>query len=209
MGQRQAPSDWVTTQGPQDWIDSNSPAAKALIEKKSDAPDARTAREVAIDQMDAVSRGYLQPIKDLPDTAMSLAALPFMTPGERAQKVVAAVKSYAKPAITTARGALSGRKIVLPGMGGAIQLPEFAEGDPSSPAWQQAAEGAGANMTNTLATVAAVKGLQNAGAIGAAGKAVAANPATREVLIKALKGAGLVTGGGIGAEILRRLFPER
>lgn len=195
-----------------------------LETRPSNAPDARTATQVAIDQMDAINRGYLQPVANLPDTLLSILSMPFETPGERSKKVVEAVKSYAQPAVTSVKGAISGKKIQLPGMGGTIQFPDFEEGNPSSPVWTAAAEGAGSNMTNSLATVGAVKALQKVvprtyldsnyeiqttpGALDVL-KQVAANPAARAAVERALKIGGTFAGGSIFWEFLRRLRENR
>ncbi len=102
--------------------------------------------EVMQDQAANVIKGIPQAITSIPGVVQTLAKGMTGNPKETVQNLRDMILGAAQPAVTSARGALSGRKISLPGLTGGVQIPELPEGDPSNPAWAQAAQGAGAQL---------------------------------------------------------------
>lgn len=168
MGQQ---ASWSDAPGVQSKWNSRGPVTPADIQviidrkKQASAPGTRTRGDIALDQMAAGGEGMLSNIdpRNLPgmwEQAKTLGMNPSTLPAMAVQSAL----GLARPYITAAKGAISGRNIQIPGYG-ALQMPELPEGDPDNPAWSQAARGAGQQAGGILLgeAAAAAPGVARAG----------------------------------------------
>ncbi len=126
--------------------------------------DNRTGFEMAGDKINAIPGMAGRFFTGLPGSVAGIGGIVKDTltgNSKQAQKSMRGmVEGMAAPALTPLKGAISGRKIQLPMSGApAVQFPEFEEGDPASPKWDQAQEGAvqalvGAGLSKVLPIVA-------------------------------------------------------